>query len=98
FVGASGSGKSTVLNLLVRFYEPDQGRILFDGVDVSAYYADSLRAQMALVSQDSILFDVSIADNIRLGREGATDAEVEAAAKLAEIHDTICRMPGGYGR
>lgn len=98
FVGASGSGKSTVLNLLVRFYEPDKGRILFDGVDVSTYHADSLRAQMALVSQDSVLFDISIADNIRLGREGASDEEVEAAAKLAEIHDTICRMPGGYAR
>lgn len=98
FVGASGSGKSTILNLLARFYEPDEGRILFDGIDVRTLQADSLRRQMALVSQESVLFDISIADNIRLGREGASDEEVEAAAKLAKVHDTICRMPGGYGR
>ena len=98
FVGASGSGKSTILNLLARFYEPDEGRILFDGIDVRTLQADSLRRQMALVSQDNVLFNVSIADNIRLGREGASDEEVEAAAKLAEVHETICRMPGGYQR
>jgi ATP-binding cassette subfamily B protein len=95
-VGPSGAGKSTVVNLLLRLYEPSGGRITFDGVDIASTSTASLRDQTAVVFQDSILFGASIRDNIRLGRPDATDAEVEAAAKAAEIHRFIIRMPAGY--
>ena len=96
FVGPSGSGKSTVLNLLARFYEPTEGRVLFDGVDTRTATARSQRASMGIVLQDTFLFNTTVRDNIRLGRLDATDAEVEAAARAAEIHDTILAMPRGY--
>src|SRR3984885_9078782 len=96
FVGASGSGKSTVLNLLLRFYDPAQGAVVIDGVDLRDATLDSLRAQTGVVFQDNFLFNMSIRENIRLGRAGSTDAEVEAAAKNAEIHDFIATLPDGY--
>jgi ATP-binding cassette, subfamily B, bacterial len=96
FVGASGSGKSTVLNLLLRFYDPVQGAVLIDGVDLRDATLDSLRSQTAVVFQDNFLFNVSIRENIRLGRPSATDREVEEAARNAEIHDFILTLPDGY--
>ncbi len=96
FVGPSGSGKSTVLNLLARFYEPTQGRVLFDDVDTQTATARSQRARMGIVLQDTFLFNTSIRDNILLGRLDATASDVEAAARAAEIHDTILAMPRGY--
>ena len=95
-VGGSGSGKSTMLNLVSRFFDPDEGEVQFDGTDIREVTQSSLRPQMGMVMQDAYLFNASIAENIRLGRLGATDAEVEAAARTAEIHDTIMEMPYGY--
>jgi ATP-binding cassette subfamily B protein len=96
FVGGSGSGKSTILNLVMRFYDPQEGSVTVDGVDVRTVTQESLRARMGTVFQESFLFNLSIRANLRLGRPGATDAEVEAAAKAAEIHDAIMEMPLGY--
>ncbi len=95
-VGASGSGKSTLVKLLVRLYEPDAGRITLDGRDLRLTSAASLRRQIALVPQETILFDASVGDNIRLGKLGASDAEVEAAAREAGIHHRIQELPRGY--
>lgn len=95
-VGASGSGKSSVLNLLARFYEAQSGRVLLDGVDVRDLTTASLRAQMGFVLQDSVLFHASVRDNILAGRAEASDDEVEAAARAAEIHDAIVALPDGY--
>lgn len=95
-VGASGSGKSTVLGLLARFYDPDRGVVAFDGADVRKASLDSLRGQLGVVFQDSFLFNTTVRENIRMGRLTATDAEVEAAARAAEIHDLIAGMPEGY--
>lgn len=95
-VGGSGSGKSTILSLLTRLYEPQAGRITVDGVDVANASAESLRRQIGMVFQDSFLFDATIRENIRLGRLDATDAEIEAAAREAEIHDVIVALPNGY--
>jgi len=96
FVGASGAGKSTIINLLMRFYDPDKGRILFDGVDLRHVTVRSLRSQIGLVSQDVILFNCSVGENIRMGYLDATDEQVEAAAKAAEIHKFILSLPQGY--
>jgi ATP-binding cassette subfamily B protein len=96
FVGHSGCGKSTNLNLIMRFYDPREGRILFDGVDLREASLDSLHRQIGIVFQESLLFDTSVRENIRLGKLGATDAEVLEAAKAAELHDIITRMPEGY--
>jgi len=95
-VGHSGSGKSTALSLVMRFYDPREGRVLFDGVDLRDARLDSLYGRMGVVFQESFLFNTSVRENIRAGREGATDAEVEEAARAAEIHDIIERMPEGY--
>ena len=95
-VGVSGSGKSSILNLLLRFWSPLKGRILIDGQDIGHVTADSLYDQVALVSQDVFLFDGSIADNIRRGRPSATQAEIEQAARSAHAHDFIMLMPQGY--
>lgn len=95
-VGQSGAGKSTVINLLMRFYDPDKGRILFDGIDLRQATISSLRSQIGLVSQDVILFNYSVRENIRLGYLNATDEQVEAAAKAAEIHKFILSLPQGY--
>ena len=96
FVGQSGAGKSTIINLLTRFYDPDKGRILFDGIDLRSCTLRSLRSQIGLVSQDVILFNCSVRENIRMGYLEATDEQVEAAAKAAEIHKFILTLPQGY--
>jgi ATP-binding cassette subfamily B protein len=96
FVGHSGCGKSTNLNLIMRFYDPRAGRVTFDGVDLRSALLDSLYDQVGIVFQESFLFNTSIRENIRLGKSGATDAEVEAAARAAELHDIILQMREGY--
>lgn len=96
FVGASGSGKSTALSLISRLYDPQDGRVTFDGVNVKDADVGALRRQMAVVMQDSFMFDDTVRENIRLGRPDATDEHVEEAAKAAGIHDDILRMPQGY--
>jgi ATP-binding cassette subfamily B protein len=95
-VGPSGSGKSTLLNLMLRLYEPDEGRVSIDGVDIRKVTRESLRRSMAVVFQENMLFNMSIRENIRLGKEGATDAEVEDAARKAEIHRFIMSLPQKY--
>jgi ATP-binding cassette, subfamily B, bacterial MsbA len=94
-VGANGSGKSTLLNLLPRFYDPDHGTILIDGYDIRKVNLRSLRRQIALVSQDPILFDDTIGSNIRYGNRNATPEQIEDAAKKAFAHDFIL-VKGGY--
>ena len=96
FVGSSGSGKSTILSLIMRFYDPQQGRVLFDHNDIHHVKQTSLRSQMSAVFQENYLFNASIAENIRLGNPDATDEQVENAARLAEIHDMIINLPDGY--
>jgi ATP-binding cassette subfamily B protein len=95
-VGPSGSGKSTLLSLILRLYDPTTGRVLIDGVDIADVTRASLRGQMAVVFQENVLFNMSIGENIRLGNEDATDQEVERAARAAEIHRFIKRLPHGY--
>jgi subfamily B ATP-binding cassette protein MsbA len=95
-VGSSGSGKTTLVNLIPRFYEPTAGRILIDGVDIQSYTLRSLRSQIGMVSQDVVLFDDSIRNNIAFGREGATDEDIVQAARLAYAHDFVERFPEGY--
>ncbi len=94
--GESGSGKSTLINLIMRFYDPTQGRILMDGHDLREYATKDLLAQMALVSQDVVLFNLPVATNIGLGHEGASQADIELAAKRAYAHKFILEMPKGY--
>ena len=96
FIGRSGSGKSTMLNLLMRFYDPQDGRILMDGQDIQGASLASLRSQMGVVFQDTFLFNTSLRENIRMGKIGASDTEVEEAAKAAGIHDTIMSFPARY--
>ena len=96
FVGPSGSGKSTLLNTLMRFYDVAGGALLVDGHDARSVTIASLRAQFGVVFQDSFLFNISLRENIRLGRPGATDADVENAARAAEIHDFILTLPEKY--
>ena len=95
-VGPSGSGKSTLLNLILRLYTPTEGRVTIDGVDIRRVTRDSLRSSMAVVFQENMLFNMSLRENIRLGKEGATDEEVEEAARNAEIHSFIMSLPEGY--
>src|SRR5438128_6073479 len=95
-VGPSGSGKSTLLNLILRLYVPDEGRVTIDGVDIRKVTRESLRRSMAVVFQENMLFNMSIRENIRLGKEGATDDEVEQAARKAEIHRYIMSLPQKY--
>jgi ABC-type multidrug transport system fused ATPase/permease subunit len=95
-VGPSGSGKTTLLNLLARFYDPTAGAVLFDGADLRGIRLADLHDKLAVVTQDPFLFTTSIADNIRRGKPLASDAEVEEAARAAEIHDDIVAMPQGY--
>jgi ATP-binding cassette subfamily B protein len=96
FVGASGSGKSTILNLVMRFYDPQAGSVTIDGIDVRQITQESLRARIGVVFQESFLFKLSIRENLRLGQANATDAEVEVAARAAEIHEAIMEMPQRY--
>jgi ATP-binding cassette subfamily B protein len=95
-VGPSGSGKSTLLNLILRLYVPDDGRVTIDGVDIRKVTRGSLRGSMAVVFQENMLFNMSVRENIRLGKESATDEEVEDAARKAEIHRYIMSLPQKY--
>ena len=95
-VGHSGAGKSTLARILFRFYDVTGGRVLIDGQDISLVTQDSLRAAIGIVPQDSVLFNDSIGYNIGYGRAGATQAEIEAAARGAAIHDFIMSLPQGY--
>lgn len=95
-VGPSGAGKSTVLSLVERFYDPQQGKISIDGQDIQSVRLASLRAQMALVTQETFLFDDTIAENIRFGRPDASQEEIEEAARQANAHDFILEQPDGY--
>ncbi|MCB0992707.1 MAG: ABC transporter ATP-binding protein, partial [Acidimicrobiales bacterium] len=96
FVGPSGSGKSTVLRLLMRQWDPEEGAILFDGTDIRTATLASLRDQMGVVFQDPFLFDTTVRENIAMGRPGATEAEIIAAAEAAEIDSFIGNLPRGY--
>jgi ATP-binding cassette subfamily B protein len=95
-VGPSGAGKSTVFRLLLRFYDPQSGTVRLDGVDLRQADPTAVRNRMALVAQDSSLFSGSARDNIRFGREEASDAEIEAAAAQAEAHGFISALPEGF--
>ncbi|MFZ5470185.1 MAG: ABC transporter ATP-binding protein [Myxococcota bacterium] len=95
-VGPSGAGKSTIASLLVRLYDPDSGSVRFDGVDLRELDPSWLRRNVGVVSQEPVLFSTTIAENIRYGRVEASDAEVEAAARVANAHEFIARFPQGY--
>jgi ATP-binding cassette subfamily B protein len=95
-VGQTGSGKSTLMKLLLRFYAPTGGSIKLDGIDLTELDIPDLRAAFGLVSQDVFLFHGSVADNIAYGRPGAEPPDIEAAARAAEAHDFIQQLPQGY--
>lgn len=95
-VGATGSGKTTIVNLLTRFYEITKGSITIDGVDIRDYSRDSLRSNFGIVLQDTYLFSGTIKENIMYGKEDATDLEIISAAKVANAHKFISRLPDGY--
>ena len=95
-VGPSGSGKTTLLGILMRFHDPTTGRVLFDGHDLRDLRLSDVTEKMALVTQEPFLFSDSARENIRIGRPGATDAQVEAAARAAYIHDELRALPEGY--
>jgi len=95
-VGPSGGGKSTIFNLIGRFYDPQEGDVLLNGVDIRKFTLASLRSNIAMVSQDVFLFDGSIADNIKYGSPDATQEQIEAAAKAANAHDFITGFPNHY--
>ena len=96
FVGATGAGKTTITNLLNRFYDIKDGKIIYDGININEIKKDDLRLSLGMVLQDTNLFTGTIKDNIKYGREDATDEEVIEAAKLANAHDFITRLPNGY--
>jgi len=96
-VGASGAGKTTVFALLQRFYDVTSGRILVDGIDVRAVDPRELRKRFAYVEQDPVMFSGTVAENIRFGKPDASDAEVEAAARAALVHEFVSDLPSGYG-
>jgi ATP-binding cassette subfamily B protein len=95
-VGSSGTGKSTVVNLLLRFYDPWKGRILIDGQDVRRYTLKSLREQISVVLQEPLLFQRTVRENIAYGKPEASLEETVDAAKAAQAHDFILRLPNGY--
>jgi len=95
-VGHTGAGKSTLMSLLIRFYDPKAGSISIDGVDIRDLQLDCLRAQISVVLQDPLLFSGTIADNIRYGKLDATDEEIQAAARAANAHDFVSALPKGY--
>ena len=96
FVGSTGAGKTTITNLLNRFYDVDKGTITYDGIDITEINKNDLRKSLGMVLQDTNLFDGTIMDNIRYGRDNATDEECIEAAKLANAHDFIEMLPDGY--
>jgi ATP-binding cassette subfamily B protein len=96
FVGPSGAGKTTTFQLLLRFYDPAQGRVLIDGVDIARVDPEQVRRRIGLVPQDTVLFGASARENIRYGRPDATDAEIEAAAAAAEADEFLRALPQGY--
>jgi ATP-binding cassette subfamily B protein/subfamily B ATP-binding cassette protein MsbA len=95
-VGRSGAGKTTVTDLVARFHDPSDGRILLNGVDIREFRLNTYRDLLGIVQQDVFLFDGSVRDNIAYGRGDATDAEVEDAARRANAHEFIDRLPGRY--
>ena len=95
-VGPSGAGKSTIFNMLLRLYDPVSGTVLIDGNDVRSYTEASLRRSTALVAQEALLFDDTVAANIALGRIGARREEIKEAARAANAHEFILGLPGGY--
>jgi len=95
-VGASGSGKSTLINLILRLYEPQSGSVSVDGIDVRDYARTALRREIGIVLQDTVLFGVTVSENIAYGKPDATPAEIEAAARAAHAHDFIMGLPDGY--
>ena len=95
-VGATGTGKTTLLNLIMRFYDPQEGEVLLDGLDIRSYRIADLRRQYAVVLQEPVLFAASIAENIAYGKPDANDDEIIAAAQAAVIHDFILKLPEGY--
>ncbi|HEY8187701.1 MAG TPA: ABC transporter ATP-binding protein, partial [Pyrinomonadaceae bacterium] len=95
-VGPSGAGKTTLLSLVARFYDPTRGRVMLDGEDLRNFRLHDIYAKLAIVTQDPFLFSTSIRENILCGRPDATQEEIEAAARAAEIHDEIMAMPDGY--
>jgi ABC transporter ATM len=95
-VGPSGCGKSTVFRLLYRFYEPTSGRILIDDQDIRDVQVESLRRAIGVVPQDTPLFHADVMHNVRYGKLDATDEEVYEAARRANVHDTVSRLPDGY--
>src|SRR6185437_10670499 len=95
-VGPSGGGKSTILNLIPRFYDPTDGRVLIDGHDVRDVTLKSLREQIALVTQEPFLFDDTVRANIAYAQPDASPAAIERAAREAAAHDFICELPQGY--
>ena len=96
FVGPSGAGKSTTFQLLMRFYDPQQGRLLVDGVDIAKARPEDVRARIGIVPQETVIFGASARDNIRFGRPGASDQEIEEAARAAAADEFIRRLPEGY--
>jgi ATP-binding cassette subfamily B protein len=95
-VKESGSGKSTVISLLLRLYDPQEGTVSIDGIDIRRLTLSSLRAQLATVLQDSYIFDATVRENIAMARPGATDEEITGAARAAEAHEFIEKLPEGY--
>jgi subfamily B ATP-binding cassette protein MsbA len=95
-VGPSGAGKSTLFSLILRFYDPDSGRVLIDGHDMRAVTQNSLRENIGIVNQDTFLFHDTVRENIRYGRLDATEEEIIAAAKKAHAHEFILQIEGGY--
>jgi ATP-binding cassette subfamily B protein len=95
-VGLTGTGKTTLVSLIPRFYQPTQGRVLIDGIDVREFALRSLREQIAIVLQEPVLFQGTIAENLRYGRLDASDEDIEAAARAAHAHEFIMRLPDGY--
>jgi ABC-type multidrug transport system fused ATPase/permease subunit len=95
-VGATGAGKTTIARLMARFYDPGQGRVLLDGVDLRQLSEPSLRREVIMITQENFLFSSTIAENIALGRPGASRAEIEAAALAIGAHGFISALPAGY--